>query len=158
MEAHKVIVAVKATLASIATGFQYLIGGYDAAIQTLVIFMVVDIIAGVSVAVLNKTVESKVAWVGLTKKVLTFLVIMLAMSLDNLLGSGITIRTFACYFYIANEGLSIIENAGKIGFPIPENLKKILAQLKDTEKKNLTHKIEGLLGVDQDEKGESDGY
>lgn len=154
MDAHRTVTAVKATIASVATGFSYLIGGFDIAIQTLVIFMTVDIITGVAVAILNENVESKVAWIGLTKKVMTFLVIIIAFSLDNLLGSGKAIRTFACYFYIANEGLSILENAGKIGFPFPENLTKILAQLKDSEKVDLSEKIEHIFGAKQEEKQE----
>ncbi|OCN03604.1 hypothetical protein A4S06_05430 [Erysipelotrichaceae bacterium MTC7] len=115
-----------------ATFFTYLFGGADVAVITLCAFMVLDYVTGVIVGFTNDKLSSAVGFKGLAKKMLIILILIGAVQLDRLQGTGQWIfRTLVCYFYIANEGISLIENAGNLGLPIPGKLKKALEQLKD---------------------------
>ena len=120
------------TALGIVGGFiSALFGGWDTALQTLIIFMAVDYITGLIVAGVfkksNKTetgaLDSKAGWKGLCKKGMTLLIVLIAARLDNMIGSTF-IRDAVVIGYIANEGISIIENAGLMGVPIPEAIKK----------------------------------
>lgn len=122
------------TVAIIATGFTYLFGGWDTAIIVLITFMVLDYITGVLYAWYTKTISSEVGLKGLSKKFLIILILIGAVMLDRMMSNGTWVfRTLVCYFYIANEGISLLENAGNLGLPIPEKLKSALEQLKDKE-------------------------
>lgn len=121
-------------VAVIATIFTYLFGGWDTAIVVLITFMVMDYITGVLYAWNTKTVSSEVGLKGLSKKFLIILILIGAVALDRLMSNGAWVfRTLVCYFYIANEGISLLENAGNLGLPVPEKLKAALAQLRDKE-------------------------
>ena len=121
-------------VAVIATFFTYLFGGWGTAIIVLITFMVMDYITGVLYAWNTKTVSSEVGLKGLSKKFLIILILIGAVALDRLMSNGTWVfRTLVCYFYIANEGISLLENAGNLGLPVPEKLKAALAQLKDKE-------------------------
>lgn len=121
-------------VAAIATYLTYLFGGWDTAIIVLIGFMVLDYITGVIYAYLTKTLSSEVGLKGLSKKFLIILVLIGAVMLDRLVGNGTWVfRTLVCYFYIANEGISLLENAGNLGLPIPNKLKEALEQLKTKE-------------------------
>lgn len=120
---------IKIILTGVGTSIGYFLGGFDIMLITLLIFMVIDYITGIMCAVINKTLSSEIGFRGIFKKLL----IILLVGLVNLLGKSINIeglRYIAISFYIANEGLSIIENASIIGVPIPEKIKDILEQLK----------------------------
>lgn len=122
------------TVAIVATAFTYLFGGWDTAIIVLITFMVLDYITGVLYAWNTKTISSEVGLKGLSKKLLIILVLIGAVMLDRMMSNGTWVfRTLVCYFYIANEGISLLENAGNLGLPIPEKLKSALEQLKDKE-------------------------
>jgi toxin secretion/phage lysis holin len=115
-----------------------LFGGWDLALQTLIIFMITDYVTGLIVAgVFNKStktengaLESKAGWKGLCRKVTTLLYILIAAQIDKLLGTGDTIRNAVAIGYIANEALSILENGGLMGIPYPKKLKDAISVLK----------------------------
>ena len=117
-------------VAGIATFFTYLFGGWDAAIGILIILMVLDYITGVLNGYLTKTLNSEVGFKGLLKKFLILVVMIIAVMLDRLMNTGNWIfRTLVCYFYIANEGISLLENISLMGVPIPDKIKDALEQL-----------------------------
>ena len=100
--------------------------------------MVLDYLTGVIRGYINKELSSDVGLRGIARKAVIFIVLIVAVALDRLLSTGNWVfRTLVCYFYIANEGLSLIENCGSLGLPIPDKLKEALAQLKDGEKKEI---------------------
>lgn len=115
-----------------------LFGGWDAALKTLIAFMAVDYIAGLIVAGVfkksekteNGALESMAGWKGLCRKGVTLLVVLVACRLDLVMGSNF-IRDAVVIAFIANETISIIENAGLMGVPIPTILKKAIEVLKD---------------------------
>lgn len=106
-----------------------LLGGWDLALQILVLFVVLDYITGLAAAWYEKKLDSSIGFRGIAKKILLFVPIALAYAIDKALGQEI-LRSLAIWFYMANEGLSIIENLSRTGVPIPEPLKAALEQLK----------------------------
>lgn len=128
----------KVIVAAIGTGLTWLFGSWDTALVVLIAFMVLDYITGLLRAWINKEVSSDVGLKGIARKTVIFIVLIVAVLLDRLLNTGTWVfRTLICYFYIANEGISLLENCAGLGLPIPERLKDSLAQLKDGEKKEL---------------------
>ena len=113
-------------------------GGWDAALSTLILFMAVDYITGLVVAGVfhaspkskDGTLESRAGWKGLCRKGVTLLIVLVACHLDTVMGSNF-IRDATVIAFIANETLSIIENAGRMGANVPEWLRKYIAVLKD---------------------------
>lgn len=105
------------------------LGGVDPSLYTLLAFVVVDYITGVLRAVNEKTLSSRVGTKGITKKVLIFLLVGVGHMLDVQLGTGNVLRDAVIFFYISNEGISLLENAVAIGLPVPEKLREILQQL-----------------------------
>lgn len=107
-------------------------GGWDSTLRVLLVMMVVDYLSGLLVAVMgrsNKTeyggLSSKVGFVGLAKKGLMLMVVLIATMLDDAMGMAVC-RDAACWFYIANEGLSVLENMSLAGVPFPEKIKELL--------------------------------
>ena len=110
----------------------YFLGGYDGLLYALVVFMVADYITGVMCAVVNKKLSSAVGFKGICRKVLILLLVGIANLLDvQVIGTGSVLRTAVIFFYLSNEGVSLLENAAHLGLPIPEKLKAVLAQLHD---------------------------
>ena len=109
----------------------YYLGGYDGLLGTLIMFVVIDYATGVMRAVAEKKLSSKIGARGIMKKMLIFLFVGIAQRFDRYLFSDSEmLRTAVIFFYISNEGISLLENANAIGLPIPEKLKNALAQLK----------------------------
>ena len=107
-------------------------GGCDGLIYALVAFVAVDYITGIMCAAADKKLSSEIGFKGICKKVLIFLLVGIANILDvQVIGTGCVVRTAVIFFYISNEGVSILENAAHIGLPVPEKLKDILQQLHD---------------------------
>lgn len=128
----------KTIIAIIGTIFTWLLGAWDTALIVLITFMVLDYMTGVLRGYINKELSSDIGLKGIARKAVIFIVLIVAVSLDRLLNTGTWLfRTLICYFYIANEGLSLIENAISLGVPVPNKLKEALAQLKDGEKKEI---------------------
>lgn len=119
----------------LATFFTYIFGSWDLALQVLIVFMVLDYGTGVLYAFLNNQLNSEVGFKGLVKKLMILVVLIIGVMLDRMLGNGTWVfRTLVCYFYIANEGISLLENVGNIGIPIPNKIRNALEQLnKDDE-------------------------
>lgn len=128
----------KFTVVGVGTGLTWLFGAWDTAILVLIVFMVMDYATGLLRAWINKEVSSDVGLKGIARKAVIFVVLIVAVLLDRLLNTGSWVfRTLICYFYIANEGISLLENCASLGLPIPDKLKDALAQLKDGEKKGI---------------------
>jgi len=114
----------------------YFLGGYDGLLYALIVFMVVDYITGVMCAINDKKLSSAVGFKGICRKVLILMLVGIANLLDvTIIGTGAVLRTAVIFFYLSNEGVSLLENAGHLGLPIPEKLKEILAQLHDRAEK-----------------------
>lgn len=113
----------------------YFFGGCDGLFYALVAFVVIDYMTGVMWAINNHTLSSEVGFKGICKKVLIFLLVGIANILDvYILGQGSILRTAVIFFYLSNEGISILENASNLGLPIPKKIKEVLEQLnKDNE-------------------------
>lgn len=110
----------------------YFLGGFDGLLYALIVFMVMDYITGVMCAVSDKELSSEVGFRGIFRKVLILMLVGIANLLDvQVIGTGAVLRTAVIFFYLSNEGVSLLENAAHLGLPVPEKLKAILAQLHD---------------------------
>lgn len=110
----------------------YFLGGCDGLIIALVIFVAVDYLTGVLCAIADKKLSSEVGFKGIARKVLIFLLVGVANILDvEVIGTGSILRTAVIFFYLSNEGISLLENAAHLGIPIPSKLKAALEQLHD---------------------------
>ena len=110
----------------------YFLGGCDGLLIALVVFSVVDYITGVMCAINDQKLSSEVGFRGICRKVLIFFLVGVANILDvEVIGTGSVLRTAIIFFYLSNEGVSLLENAAHLGLPIPKKLKDILAQLHD---------------------------
>ena len=110
----------------------YFLGGCDGLLYALIAFVVIDYITGVMCAIINRELSSAVGFKGIFRKVLIFLLVGIAYIIDvEVIGTGAVLRTAVIFFYISNEGVSLLENAGHLGLPIPEKIKTVLEQLHD---------------------------
>ena len=117
-------------LAAVGGWLGYFLGGCDGLVYALILFVAADYITGVMCAVVDKRLSSEIGFKGICKKVLIFLLVGLANILDvQVIGTGSVLRTAVIFFYISNEGVSLLENAAHLGLPVPEKLKDILQQL-----------------------------
>lgn len=122
----------KGVFSAIGGVIGYFVGGIDGFMITLVAFVVVDYVTGVIAAIIQKKISSEIGFHGILKKVEIFLLVGIGTILDhNILGGSNVLRTAIIFFYIANEGISITENAAVLGLPVPKKLKDTLAQLRD---------------------------
>lgn len=109
-------------------------GGFDGFLYALIIFVVVDYMTGVMVGILNKELSSQIGFRGIFKKVVIFSLVAVAHIIDtHVIQNGSVLRTTVIFFYLSNEGISILENAALIGLPIPKKMKDVLEQLKENE-------------------------
>ena len=128
----KTSIVVKSISAGLITAISYLLNGWDTALQTLCLFMVIDFITGILKSIVNKELNSQICLKGIVKKCCYFILVIVAVALDRLYpeAQGL-VRTLVCYFLVATDGISILENIGAAGVPYPKFLKNILEQLKD---------------------------
>ena len=117
-------------LSIILTTFVYLLGGVDIALQSLLIVIIIDYLTGIASAIYNKELSSKVGFNGIIKKFCYLLVVALSVVIDNLLGQSGLIRSLVIYFFVANDGLSIIENMAEMNIKLPQKLIDALEQIK----------------------------
>lgn len=123
---------LKYLVAIIGTMFTWLFGAWDLALTILIVFMVLDYCTGVLKGYVLKQLSSDVGLRGLARKAVILIVLIVAVCLDRLLNTGHWVfRTLVAYFYIANEGLSLIENCAALGAPVPQQIVDALAQLKE---------------------------
>lgn len=125
---------LQSILAVIGTGLIYLLGGFDIALTCLLIAIVLDYISGMLKAFITKQVSSKIGFKGILKKMSILIIVMLAVLIDKVTGETGAIRTLVIYYFVANEGLSVLENLGQAGVPIPQNIKKALKVMKKENK------------------------
>ena len=123
---------IQLAFAGIGGWLGYFLGGCDGLILALIAFVVIDYITGVMCAIADKKLSSSVGFKGICRKVLIFLLVGIANILDvQVIGTGSVLRAAIIFFYISNEGISLLENAGYLGLPIPEKIKTVLEQLHD---------------------------
>ena len=116
----------------VCTVLTYFFGGWDVALAVLITFMVFDYLTGVIIAIINKKLSSHIGFKGLAKKLFIIVILVVGVLLDRLINNGEWIfRSLVAYFYIANEGISIIENIAVLGVPVPQKIIDILEQIKD---------------------------
>lgn len=125
---------ISAILANLATLFIYLFGGFDVALACIVTAIVLDYISGLIKAYATKTLSSKIGIKGILKKVGILCIIALSVLVDRITGETGAIRTLVIYYFVANEGLSILENLAEAGIPIPSSLKKALKAIRKENK------------------------
>ena len=114
----------------------WFMGGCDGLLYALVAFVVIDYLTGVMCAFADHTLSSEVGFRGICRKVLIFLLVGMANILDvAVIGNGSVLRTAVIFFYISNEGVNLLENAGHLGLPIPQKVKEVLEQLHDRSEK-----------------------
>lgn len=128
---NKVWNVLSGIFAAIGLWLGLFIGPVNGLLIALIVFVITDYVTGFASAIVRKELSSSVGFKGLARKILIFLIVGIANVLDvYVLGANAVLRTAVILFYMANEGLSIIENAGEIGLPIPKKLKEVLAQLR----------------------------
>ena len=123
-----------AILATVGYLFIYLLGGWDIALQCLLLAIVFDYISGMIKAFHTKTLSSKIGFQGILKKVGILLIVMLGVLVDRVTGNTGAVRTLVIYYFVANEGLSVLENLSQCGIPIPTSIKKALKALNKESK------------------------
>ena len=123
--------------AAVGGGIGWFFGEMDGFFYALLAFVVIDYLTGVMCAIADRSLSSEVGFRGIFRKVLIFVMVGAGHILDaQVIGSGDALRTAVIFFYISNEGVSLLENAAHIGLPVPEKLKDALAQLHDREKED----------------------
>src|SRR5574344_1913333 len=116
---------------TVLTTVLYFLGGWDMAFQTLLIIIVLDYITGICKAIVNKKINSNIGAKGIIKKVGYLIIVALSFYLDKVVGDTGAIRSLVIYFFVANEGISILENWGAMGLPLPKKIFEVLDQIKN---------------------------
>ena len=125
----------KNIMAGVCTVLSFLFGDIEGMMVALVALIILDYISGVIAAAVEKRLSSEVGAKGIAKKIFMLLIVALANIVDiNVIGDGHVLKTVTVVFYICNECISLIENAGRIGVPVPKKLLDVLEQLRDKEK------------------------
>ena len=127
---------IQAVITAIGGWLGWFLGGCDGLMYALIAFVVIDYITGIMCAITDKTLSSAVGFRGIFKKLLIFILVGVANILDvNVIGDGSVLRTAAIFFYLSNEGVSMLENAAHLGLPVPEAIRTVLEQLHDRASK-----------------------
>ncbi|WP_138373892.1 MULTISPECIES: phage holin family protein [Oscillospiraceae] len=130
---------IQMVFAAVGGWLGYYLGGCDGLLLALVAFSAADYLTGVMCAVSDRKLSSNVGFKGICRKVLIFLLVGIANILDvHVIGTGSVLRTAVIFFYISNEGVSLLENAAHLGLPVPEKIKAVLEQLHDRAEKTET--------------------
>ena len=126
------IEAAQYAFAALGGAVGAVMGGFDGFLYALIVFVVVDYLTGIMAAILNKRLSSEVGFHGIFKKIVIFALVAVGHIVDtHVIQNGSVIRTAVIFFYLSNEGISILENASLIGLPVPQKLKDVLEQLRD---------------------------
>ena len=126
----------KSIMAGICTVLSFLFGDMEGLMVALIALIILDYISGVIAAAVEKRLSSEVGAKGIAKKIFMLLIVALANIVDiNVIGDGHVLKTVTVVFYICNECISLIENAGRIGVPVPKKLLDVLEQLRDKDDK-----------------------
>ena len=128
----------------------WFLGGCDGLLYALLAFVVIDYITGVMCAIVNKKLSSEVGFKGLFKKILIFALVGIGHILDSqVIGSGSVLRTAVIFFYLSNEGISLVENAAFLGLPIPGKLKAVLEQLHERSEEDQKEESNGMMSKEK---------
>ena len=123
---------IQLAFAAVGGWLGYFLGGCDGLLYALIAFVAIDYITGVMCAISDKTLSSEVGFKGICRKVLIFLLVGIGNIIDvQVLGSPGVLRTAVIFFYLSNEGVSLLENAAHLGLPVPDAIKTVLEQLHD---------------------------
>ena len=123
---------IQLIFAAVGGWLGYFLGGCDGLLYALIAFVAIDYITGVMCAISDKTLSSEVGFKGICRKVLIFLLVGIGNIIDvQVLGSPGVLRTAVIFFYLSNEGVSLLENASHLGLPVPDAIKTVLEQLHD---------------------------
>lgn len=126
--------AIQFAFTAVGGWLGYFLRGCDGLLYALLVFVVIDYITGVMCAINDKALSSEVGFRGICRKVLIFLLVGIANILDvHVIGTGSVLRTAVIFFYIFNEGVSLLENAAHLGLPVPQKIKAVLEQLHERE-------------------------
>jgi len=135
MDVKTIWYGMQVVCTTLAGWLGYFLGCWDGLLYALFAFTVIDYFTGVLCAVVERKLSSAIGMKGIVKKVTIFLIVGVAHVIDGVIGKGELVRTATLIFFISNEGISLLENAGRIGLPIPPKLKDILSQLHSGRKK-----------------------
>lgn len=128
---------IQVIFAAIGGWLGWFLGGCDGLLIALLAFVAIDYVTGVMCAIVDKKLSSSVGFKGIFKKILIFALVGVGHIIDTMvIGTGSVLRTAIIFFYLSNEGISLIENAGHLGLPIPAKLKTVLEQLHDRAEKD----------------------
>ena len=127
---------IQMVIAGIGGWLGYFLGGCDGLLYALIAFVVIDYVTGLMCAISDKTLSSEVGFKGICRKVLIFLLVGIGNIIDvQVLGSPGVLRTAVIFFYLSNEGVSLLENAAHLGLPVPDAIKTVLEKLHDRAEK-----------------------
>ena len=127
---------IQVVFAGVGGWLGWFLGGCDGLLYALLAFVVIDYITGIMCAVVDKKLSSEVGFKGIFKRVLIFALVGVGHIFDTrIIGAGSVLRTAVIFFYLSNEGVSLLENAAYLGLPIPQKLKSVLEQLHDRSEK-----------------------
>ena len=125
---------IQLEFAAVGGWFGWFLGGWDGTIMALVLFITIDYMTGIMCAVSDKSLSSEIGFNGIFRKVVILMLVGIGALMDRyIIGNGEILRTAVIFYYLSNEGISILENAAHLGLPVPEKLKGVLEQLKDDE-------------------------
>lgn len=128
--------SIQLVFAAIGGWLGWFLGGSDGPLYALIAFVVIDYVTGVMCAVADRQLSSAVGFKGICRKLLIFILVGIANILDvHVIGAGSILRTAVIFFYISNEGVSLIENAAHLGLPVPSKIKGVLEQLHNRAEK-----------------------
>jgi toxin secretion/phage lysis holin len=131
---------IQVAFAAVGGWLGWFLGGCDGLLYALLAFVVIDYITGVMCAIVDHKLSSQIGFKGIFKKILIFALVGVGHIIDaHVIGTGSVLRTAVIFFYISNEGVSLVENAGHLGLPIPKKLKAVLEQLHDRAEKEDEH-------------------
>ena len=125
---------ISAIVSVIVTTFLWLIGGIDVAFLCLIVSIALDYVSGIIKAYCTKTLSSRIGFRGIVKKLAILILVMLSVIVDRITINNGGIRTLVIYYFVANEGLSILENLAQSGLPVPKKLKEALKVIKKENK------------------------
>lgn len=126
----KINVIINISLSFLFSGISYLLGGFDTGIKVLIGVIIIDYITGLAKAIYLKNINSTIGLKGIIKKMGYLVIVALSVQIDKIIGIE-SVRTIVIYFFVANEGISILENWGLMGLPLPKKLINILEELKE---------------------------
>lgn len=109
----------------------YLFGGWDQVLQILFLMIVLDYITGVLASAINRELSSKIGFKGIFKKVAILIIVVISYQLDKMMGQVNIFRYIVCFFYIANESISVLENFARLGVPLPKFLLNVLKVMRE---------------------------